>query len=90
MIMISSPCTTEGLTLLQPAPVAPMEYTTLAGTDLRVSRICLGTMQFAGSSEGNALNAADITWGSVPQSEVNAAVEGALDAGINFFDTAEA
>ena len=86
-----------------------MEYVTLPGTDLRVSRICLGTMQvspcrallrpccadwplcgqFAGSTEDSALNEEDITWGAIAQAEVNDAVEGALAAGVNFFDTAE-
>lgn len=33
-----------------------MMYTTLPGTDLKVSRICLGTWQFNGGK-------ADITWG---------------------------
>ena len=51
-----------------------MKYTTIPHTDIRVSKICLGTM----------------TWGNQ-----NTPAEGfeqmdyALDAGINFFDTAE-
>ena len=51
-----------------------MKYTTIPHTNLRVSKICLGTM----------------TWGNQ-----NTPAEGfeqmdyALDAGVNFFDTAE-
>jgi myo-inositol catabolism protein IolS len=64
-----------------------MEYTTIPNTDLNVSRICLGTMQFAGSVEGGT---SDVTWGSIDQATVNATVQAALDAGVNFFDGAEA
>ena len=60
-----------------------MEYTTLPGTDLRVSRICLGTMQFAGSVEEGT---SDVTWGQIDQETVNATVQEACNAGINFFD----
>ena len=49
--------------------------------------LCCG--QFAGSTEDSALNEEDITWGAIAQAEVNDAVEGALAAGVNFFDTAE-
>ena len=51
-----------------------MKYTTIPYTDIRVSKICLGTM----------------TWGNQ-----NTPAEGFeqmdydLDAGVNFFDTAE-
>lgn len=51
-----------------------MQYTTLSGTDTRVSRTCLGTMSFgAHVSEETAFDVMDK----------------ALDLGINFFDTAE-
>lgn len=60
---------------------------TLPGTDLSVSRVCLGTMQFAGSEE---LGKEDVTWGKTNQQTVNETVVAALDAGINFFDCAEA
>ena len=62
-----------------------MEKITLAGTDLVVSRVCLGTMQFSGSSD-----ASDATWGSCEQAQVDETVRAALDAGISFFDCAEA
>ncbi len=51
-----------------------MKYTTLPNTDIRVSRICLGTM----------------TWGRQnTESEGHAQMDYALDQGVNFFDTAE-
>lgn len=51
-----------------------MHYTTLGRTDLKVSRICLGTM----------------TWGQQnTQEEAFAQMDRALKAGVNFFDTAE-
>lgn len=50
-----------------------METRSLAGTDLVVSRLCLGTMTFGDqTSEADALRMVDIC----------------LDAGVNFFDTA--
>jgi aryl-alcohol dehydrogenase-like predicted oxidoreductase len=64
-----------------------MQYVILPGTDLRVSRLCLGTMQFAGSVEKGT---SDVTWGSVDESTATATVLAALDLGINFFDCAEA
>ena len=54
-----------------------MEYVTLPGTDLKVSRICLGTMQFAGSVEAGTT---DVTWGAMDQPTVNATVKAALEA----------
>ncbi|WP_053992701.1 aldo/keto reductase [Mangrovimonas sp. TPBH4] len=51
-----------------------MIYTTLPHTDIKVSKICLGTM----------------TWGNQnTQEEGFAQMDMALDKGINFFDTAE-
>lgn len=55
-----------------------MEYITLPGTDLKVSRICLGTMQFSNSWE----------W-PCDQATATAVVDAALAAGVNFFDTAQ-
>ncbi len=51
-----------------------MQFTTLTGTDIRVSRICLGTMSY-GLQLGEA--------------EAHAQMDAALTAGVNFFDTAE-
>ncbi|WP_179343271.1 aldo/keto reductase [Winogradskyella ursingii] len=51
-----------------------MKYTTLPNTDIKVSKICLGTM----------------TWGNQnTQEEGFAQMDLALDKGVNFFDTAE-
>jgi aryl-alcohol dehydrogenase-like predicted oxidoreductase len=50
-----------------------MEYRTLKHTDLRVSRLCLGTMTFAGQTGPSA---------------ADAMVGLSIDGGINFFDTA--
>jgi aryl-alcohol dehydrogenase-like predicted oxidoreductase len=58
--------------------MSEMEYTRLGRTDLRVSRICLGTWQFGGD------------WGSVERDDLKAAVRRGLELGINFFDTAQA
>lgn len=51
-----------------------MQYTTLGQTDLRVSRLCLGSM----------------TWGSQNTAdEGHAQIDMAMDHGVNFIDTAE-
>ena len=51
-----------------------MKYTTLPNTDIKVSKICLGTM----------------TWGNQnTQEEGFEQMDFALDQGVNFFDTAE-
>lgn len=55
-----------------------MEYITLANTDLRVSRLCMGGCPMGGHG-----------WGIVETAELEAAVNAALDAGLNFFDTAD-
>ena len=51
-----------------------MKYTTLPNTDIKVSKICLGTMTFG---EQNT------------EAEGHAQMDFAIDKGINFFDTAE-
>ncbi|EGV42165.1 aldo/keto reductase [Bizionia argentinensis JUB59] len=51
-----------------------MKYTNLSQTDIKVSKLCLGTM----------------TWGNQnTQAEGHEQMDYALDSGINFFDTAE-
>lgn len=55
-----------------------MEYITLQNTDLRVSRFCMGGCPMGGYG-----------WGDVQESELLGAVHAALDAGVNFFDTAD-
>jgi aryl-alcohol dehydrogenase-like predicted oxidoreductase len=56
-----------------------MEYRRLGGTDIMVSRICLGCWGLVGG----------VNWG--PQSEADslATIRAALDGGVTFFDTAE-
>ncbi len=51
-----------------------MQYTTLGRTGLKVSRLCLGTMNFGPHT---------------PEPESHAIMDKALDLGINFFDTAD-
>jgi aryl-alcohol dehydrogenase-like predicted oxidoreductase len=51
-----------------------MKYTTLPNTDIKVSKICLGTMTFGQQNT---------------ESEGHAQMDYALEKGINFFDTAE-
>ncbi len=55
-----------------------MDYIELGRSGLNVSRICFGTWQFGGE------------WGSVERDDAIAAVRAALDAGVTFFDTAQA
>lgn len=55
-----------------------MEYITLQNTGLRVSRFCMGGCPMGGYG-----------WGSVQESELLDAIHAALDAGVNFFDTAD-
>jgi len=58
-----------------------MEYKRLGNTGLLVSELCFGTMTFAGKGFWKAI-------GEVPQQAANNLVDRALDAGVNFFDTA--
>ena len=55
-----------------------MEYKTLQNSGLRVSRFCMGGCPMGGYG-----------WGSVQESELLDAIHAALDAGVNFFDTAD-
>src|SRR5438874_8313069 len=58
-----------------------MNYAKLGRTGLDVSRICLGCMSYGGGSQGNH------TW-SLPEEQSRPFIQRALEAGINFFDTA--
>ncbi len=58
-----------------------MEYVKLGSTGLEVSRLCLGCMSFGEKDRGNH------SW-SLPEEPSRAIIRQALDAGINFFDTA--
>ncbi|HVW70972.1 MAG TPA: aldo/keto reductase, partial [Steroidobacteraceae bacterium] len=60
-----------------------MRMKKLGSTGLIVSEACLGTMTFGNT--GGIFSAI----GQLQQSEVEGIVRGALDAGINFFDTAD-
>ncbi|HUE28340.1 MAG TPA: aldo/keto reductase [Solirubrobacteraceae bacterium] len=53
-----------------------MDYRTLGGTGVRVSPLCLGAMMFG-------------AWGNTDHDESIAIIHRALDAGINFIDTAD-
>lgn len=60
-----------------------MRYNRLGRTGLYVSELCLGTMTFGGGDEG--------MWSSIGNlqlKEATALVRASVDAGINFFDTA--
>ncbi len=59
-----------------------MRYRTLGHTGLLVSEICLGTMTFGGRGYWTAIGALD-------QSLADRIVARALDAGVNFIDTAD-
>src|ERR1700756_242973 len=58
-----------------------MEYTKLGRTGLDVSRICLGCMSYGGGNRGNHA-------GSPGEEESRPFTQRALEAEINFFDTA--
>ena len=58
-----------------------MEYLNLGSTGLKVSRLCLGCMSFGEPDKGMH------QW-SLPEEESRPYFKAALDAGINFFDTA--
>jgi aryl-alcohol dehydrogenase-like predicted oxidoreductase len=60
-----------------------MQYKTLGDTGLLVSTVCFGCMTFHGGSG---------IWskiGQVDQAGADALVKGSIDAGVNFFDTAD-
>lgn len=60
-----------------------MDYRTLGRSGLRVSPICLGTMTFGEADENSFMHKVGCT-----QEESFAIMDAALDAGINFWDTA--
>lgn len=59
-----------------------MHYNTLGGSGLLVSEICLGTMTFGGRGFWTNI-------GTLDQSVADGIVAKALDAGVNFIDTAD-
>jgi aryl-alcohol dehydrogenase-like predicted oxidoreductase len=60
-----------------------MDYKTLGNTGLQVSKLCLGTMTFHG---GQGIWA---SIGKVDQAGADELMKASIDAGINFFDTAD-
>src|SRR6201999_4264411 len=58
-----------------------MRYTKFGPTGMDVSVICLGCMSFGEPDRGRAPS-------SLPEAESREIIKAALDAGINFFDTA--
>src|SRR5262249_18758086 len=62
-----------------------MRYNQLGRTGLFVSEVCLGTMTFGGNSEAGIWKAI----GDLRQDVVDAIVDRALKAGVNFIDTAD-
>jgi aryl-alcohol dehydrogenase-like predicted oxidoreductase len=60
-----------------------MRYNQLGNTGLFVSEICLGTMTFGGDGYWKVV-------GSLDQTAANALVTRSIEAGVNFFDTADA
>jgi aryl-alcohol dehydrogenase-like predicted oxidoreductase len=62
-----------------------MKYNQFGGTGLFVSEICLGTMTFGGNEDAGFWKAI----GTLGQAEVDRLVGRALDAGVNFIDTAD-
>lgn len=62
-----------------------MKYKQLGRTGLFVSEICLGTMTFGGNEDAGFWKAI----GELRQDEVDAIVSRALEAGVNFIDTAD-
>ncbi|PBC76741.1 aryl-alcohol dehydrogenase-like predicted oxidoreductase [Streptomyces sp. TLI_235] len=67
-----------------------MRYRYLGDTGLAVSELCFGAMTFGGGA--SFLGAPDRNWsefGTVQDQDVHRLMDVALDAGINFFDTAD-
>jgi aryl-alcohol dehydrogenase-like predicted oxidoreductase len=62
-----------------------MKYKQLGRTGLFVSEICLGAMTFGGNADAGFWKAI----GTLAQAEVDRIVGHALDAGVNFIDTAD-
>jgi len=58
-----------------------MKYNLLGNTGLKVSEICLGTMTFGGKGYWTAI-------GAIAQQPVDDLIKTAVDAGVNFIDTA--
>jgi 1-deoxyxylulose-5-phosphate synthase len=66
---------------------AAMEYVNLGRTGVKVSRICLGCMSYGVPPAGQPLRPGSNAW-SLNEEQSDPFFRQALDAGINFFDTA--
>ena len=64
--------------------MADINKRTLGKTNIEITPIGLGVMQFAGGS-----GTFRFMYQSVSDTEMNAIIQAALDGGINWFDTAE-
>src|SRR5208282_2831915 len=60
-----------------------MKYINLGNTGIKISQLCLGCMSFGVPERG------DHPW-TLPQDQSRRIIRQAVDAGINFFDTANA
>ena len=84
MTLLAPKCQTKAArtAALQPsAYTAGMEHTPLGKTGLVVSKICLGCMSYGIPERGNH------TW-TLPEDATRPFIQKSLEAGINFFDTA--
>ena len=65
-----------------------MEYIRLGNSNLQVSRICLGCMEFGIASKNSGKAAAGSHSWTLDENKSREIIKHALDTGINFFDTA--
>jgi len=65
-------------------PSSPLALRRLGGSELRVSPIGLGVMQFSGTN-----GVFRFMFDNLAQDEINSIVQTAIDGGVNWFDTAE-
>src|SRR5215510_10017878 len=63
-----------------------MQYRNFGNTDLRVSEVGFGAWAIGG---GAMIGNTSIGWGDVDDVTSESAIHAAIDAGINFFDTAD-
>jgi aryl-alcohol dehydrogenase-like predicted oxidoreductase len=71
--------------------ISAMEYKTLGNTGLLVSTLCFGTMTIAGD-DSTPMSENGAIWksiGNVGQAGSDELIKASIDAGINFFDTAD-
>src|ERR1700720_4445668 len=79
---VQFPCFTAASTLA-PERIAPMEYRLLGGSGLSVPALCFGTATFGGGNEFFR------AWGETDVAEATRLIDICMDAGVNFFDTAD-